>query len=148
MNDIDFKLLREAFRFLDTENLGMLSIAEVKQAFKNSNIPSDDVEKIFKSLDTNGDGMINYTEFLAATVDKKKALTMQNLQFAFHHFDADGSGYITEQDLTEVFHREGKFSTKGDLMAERRMIHSIMQEAAKDLGPAAVGKDGLKISFE
>jgi len=33
-------------------------------------------------------------------------------------------------------------------MAERRMIHSIMQEAAKDLGPAAVGKDGLKISFE
>jgi len=99
MNDIDFKLLREAFRSLDTENLGMLSIAEVKQAFKNSNIPSDDVEKIFKSLDTNGDGMINYTEFLAATVDKKKALTMQNLQFAFHHFDADGSGYITEQDL-------------------------------------------------
>lgn len=34
MNNIDFKALREAFRVLDTENLGMLSISEVKQAFK------------------------------------------------------------------------------------------------------------------
>jgi calcium-dependent protein kinase len=107
--DIDFKSLREAFRALDTENLGMLSLTEVKQAFKDANMPSEDVEKIFRSLDGNGDGLINYSEFLAATVDRKKALTMQNLQFAFHHFDVDGSGYITEQDLVEVFHREGKF---------------------------------------
>jgi calcium-dependent protein kinase len=95
-SEIDFKVLREAFRALDTENLGMLSISEVKQAFKDANIPTDDVERIFRSLDTNGDGMINYSEFLAATVDRKKALTMQNLQFAFHHFDADNSGFITE----------------------------------------------------
>jgi calcium-dependent protein kinase len=74
----------------------MLSLTEVKQAFKDANIPSEDVEKIFRSLDGNGDGLINYSEFLAATVDRKKALTMQNLQFAFHHFDVDGSGYITE----------------------------------------------------
>lgn len=96
LKEIDFKALREAFRSLDTENLGMLSMAEVKQAFKDANIPPEDVEKIFKSLDTNGDGLINYSEFLAATVDRKKALTMQNLQFAFHHFDVDGSGFITE----------------------------------------------------
>ena len=148
IKEIDFKALREAFRSLDTENLGMLNMAEVKQAFKDASIPSEDVDRIFRSLDTNGDGLINYTEFLAATVDKKKALTMQNLQFAFHHFDADGSGFITEQDLTEVFHREGKFGSKGDLMAERRMIHAIMQEAAKELGVAAMSKDGLRISFE
>ncbi len=112
-------------------------------------MPADDVERIFRSLDGNGDGLINYSEFLAATVDRKKALTMQNLQFAFHHFDADGCGYITEKDLTEVFHREGKFGPQTDLMTERRMIHSIMQEAAKEFGSAAMSKDGgLKISFE
>ncbi len=97
----------------------MLSMQEVKQAFKDANVNADDIERIFRQLDTNGDGLINYSEFLAATVDKKKALTMQNLQFAFHHFDVDNSGYITEQDLTEVFHREGKFG-KGDLLQERR----------------------------
>ena len=97
--EIDFKILREAFRALDTENLGMLSMQEVKQAFKDANINAEDVERIFRSLDTNGDGLINYSEFLAATVDRKQALSMQNLQFAFHHFDVDNSGYITEQDL-------------------------------------------------
>jgi len=101
----------------------MLSLTEVKQAFKDANMPSEDVEKIFRSLDGNGDGLINYSEFLAATVDRKKALTMQNLQFAFHHFDVDGSGYITEQDLAEVFHREGKFSASVDLLSEKKMIH-------------------------
>lgn len=30
MNEIDFKQLREAFRSLDSENLGMLNMAEVK----------------------------------------------------------------------------------------------------------------------
>ena len=121
--EIDFKSLREAFRALDTENLGMLSLTEIKQAFKDANMPSEDVEKIFRSLDGNGDGLINYSEFLAATVDRKKALTMQNLQFAFHHFDVDSSGYITEQDLAEVFHREGKFGSTVDLLSEKKMIH-------------------------
>lgn len=72
---------------------------------------------------------------------------MQNLQFAFHHFDVDNSGYITENDLQEVFHREGK-AGKGDLASERRIIHSIMQEAAKEFGSSCLGKDGLRISFE
>ena len=145
--EIDFKTLREAFRVLDTENLGMLSMQEVKQAFKDASIKPEDVEHIFRTLDTNGDGLINYSEFLAATVDRKKALTMQNLQFAFHHFDVDNSGFITEQDLAEVFHREGKFG-KQDPVTERKMVHSIMQEAAKELGAACLAKDGLRISFE
>lgn len=71
-------------------------------------MPQEDLDDIFKMIDFDKDGMINYSEFLAATVDKKKALTMQNLWFAFHHFDVENSGYITEAGLTEVFHREGR----------------------------------------
>jgi calcium-dependent protein kinase len=80
----------------------------MKQAFKDSNISPSDLENIFKAIDFHKEGTINYSEFLAATVDKKKALTMQNLWFAFHHFDVDNSGFITEQSLAEVFHREGR----------------------------------------
>lgn len=72
------------------------------------------------NIDLNHDGEINYSEFLAATVDKKKALTLQNLWFAFHHFDADNSGFITEAGLAEVFHREGRKITP-------EQIHEIMQ---------------------
>ena len=78
-----------------------------------------DLENIFKSIDFHHSGTINYSEFLAATVDKKKTLTMQNLMFAFHHFDVNNSGFITEQGLTEVFHREGRKITQ-------QQIHEIV----------------------
>ena len=45
---------------------------------------------------------------------------MQNLMFAFHHFDVDNSGYITEENLSEVFHREGRKVTQAQ-------IHEIME---------------------
>ena len=119
---IDFKSLREAFRALDKSNTGLLKLNEMKQAFMESNIQPGDLEDIFKTIDFHNDGTINYSEFLAATVDKKKALTMQNLWFAFHHFDAANSGFITEQGLSEVFHREGRKFTAAQ-------IHEIMEQA-------------------
>jgi hypothetical protein len=39
-------------------------------------MPPEDLDGIFKAIDFNKDGLINYSEFLAATVDKRKALTM------------------------------------------------------------------------
>jgi hypothetical protein len=71
-------------------------------------VPSQDIERIFKNADLGGDGEINYSEFLAVTVDRKKALQHANLMFAFHHFDTDGSGYITGENLRECFQREGR----------------------------------------
>lgn len=131
--EIDFKSLREAFRVLDKNNTGLLTLPEIKEAFKESNIAWDDLDEMFRNLDFNQDGQINYSEFLAATVDRRKTLTLQNLWFAFHHFDVDNSGYITEAGLTEVFHREGRNMTPSQ-------IHEIMQQADMD--------NKGKISFE
>ena len=94
--DIDFKNLREAFRSLDKNNTGILTINEIKEAFNESSIKQEDVAKIFNMIDFDHKGVINYSEFLAATMDKQKAVSMQNLMFAFHHFDVDNSGFITE----------------------------------------------------
>ena len=68
---IDFKTLREAFRALDKAKTGLLNLNEMKQAFEDSNISQVDLENIFKSIDFHHSGTINYSEFLAATVDKK-----------------------------------------------------------------------------
>lgn len=131
--EIDFKSLRDAFRALDKNNTGLLTLNEIMEAFRESNIPNDDLAEMFAHIDTNQDGQINYSEFLAATVDRRKALTMQNLWFAFHHFDVDNSGYITEAGLTEVFTREGRNMTK-------QQIQEIMRQA----DPEGKGR----ISFE
>jgi len=99
-----------------------LTINEIKEAFKEANIPNYDIEDVFKRLDLGKEGTINYSVFLAATVEKHKVLTINNLWFAFHHFDVENSGFITEEGLEEVFHREGKRIT-------RESIHEIMVSA-------------------
>jgi len=66
-------------------------------------------------MDFNHDGDINYTEFLAVTVDRRRAITESNMIFAFHHFDIDNTGYITVENLEECFRREGKHLTRDEL---------------------------------
>lgn len=80
-------------------------------------MPEAEINKIFERIDFNHDGEINYSEFLAVTVDRRKAITDNNLLFAFHHFDIDNSGYITEANLEECFRREGKHLTHEELQA-------------------------------
>lgn len=101
-------MLKNAFRELDTDNSGTLSMTEIKSAMMEMKITQAELELIFKNVDFNHDGEINYSEFLAVTVDRRKALQHANLIFAFHHFDSDNSGFITAENLRECFRREGK----------------------------------------
>ena len=75
----------------------------------------EEIEQLIREADLDHDGEINYTEFLAVTVDRRKAITQANLTFAFHHFDIDNTGYITEENLAECFRREGKHFTHEEL---------------------------------
>ena len=81
--EIDFKTMREAFRAIDTSNTGIITLKQIQQGFPHDNyithINLADVESLFKKLDIKNTGMINYSEFLAATVDKRIALTRANL---------------------------------------------------------------------
>mmetsp|Transcript_16981 Transcript_16981/g.26158 ORF Transcript_16981/g.26158 Transcript_16981/m.26158 type:complete len:374 (+) Transcript_16981:675-1796(+) len=113
--DIDFKALREAFSVLDTTQTGFITPEQIKLSIKQgmahdnhiTHIDLDEIDRIFARLDINKTGRINYSEFLIATVDKQTTLTQANVEFAFHHFDTDNKGYITKNDLKEVFKRQG-----------------------------------------
>ena len=63
---------------------------------------------MFEELDYYGNGVINYSEFLAIVVDKRVALAQGNLMLAFHHFEDKERGFITAESLVECFRREGK----------------------------------------
>jgi Ca2+-binding EF-hand superfamily protein len=81
--DLDFKTMRDAFRAIDTTNSGTITIDQIKKGFVHDNyvtyLDNVEIEKIFSRFDFNKNGEINYSEFMAATVDKKKALTKANL---------------------------------------------------------------------
>ena len=57
------------------------------------------MNKIVKEIDIDGNGFIDYTEFLKANLDSNKLYSDQNLQMAFGVFDVDGSGKISVAEL-------------------------------------------------
>jgi len=67
------------------------------------NLDEADVMKMMKAADANGDGNVDYAEFLTAAFDKHKLLSEKNLQRAFKIFDADNDGSISREEIKQVF---------------------------------------------
>jgi len=68
-----------------------------------SSDPEKDADVILQQIDNNNSGAIDYTEFVVATINKQKMLSKERLETAFKIFDQDGNGYITADELREVF---------------------------------------------
>lgn len=58
---------------------------------------------MIKESDYSGTGQINYSEFIAATIDVKKFLSDTKLRSVFSLFDTDHSGKITIENLHDAF---------------------------------------------
>jgi Ca2+-binding EF-hand superfamily protein len=65
--------LKEQFHKMDKDGTGMINADELKQAMIESSVemPEEEIERIIESVDYVGNQMINYTEFLVATMDVK-----------------------------------------------------------------------------
>lgn len=57
---------------------------------------------MISEIDYHGNGKINYSEFLAATVSIKTFMTDQKLRALFSQFDTNNSGYITEENINNA----------------------------------------------
>ena len=62
----------------------------------------DEVDKIMKLADFDGNGEIEYSEWVVATLDKQSLLTDEKLRTAFSIFARDGGGTISAKELKEV----------------------------------------------
>jgi len=99
------KDLMETFKALDTNQDGVLSKEELVTGLKKvSNfISEDEVDQIMARIDYNKDQTINYTEFVAAAIDKRKLLSEERIKACFRIFDKDGSGKISTCELKQMF---------------------------------------------
>ena len=75
----------------------------------------DEVNRIIENVDYAGNGKINYSEFLAATIEVKDVLTNEKLYALFKYFDTDNSGVITAENLREAFQKTGKELTQEEI---------------------------------
>jgi calcium-dependent protein kinase len=61
-----------------------------------------------KSLDIDGNGTVDFTEFITAAIDKVALLNKENLKAAFDLIDNDKSGFITINELKAAFDSHGE----------------------------------------
>lgn len=57
---------------------------------------------MMKNVDIDGNGVIEYTEFVMATMNQKNVSSEDKLKAAFNMFDKDGSGTISPDEIREV----------------------------------------------
>jgi calcium-dependent protein kinase len=65
-------------------------------------MPDEKVDGILAQIDTDCNGYIDYSEFIAATIDLRKALTHANLEAAFRAFDHDRNGTISSDEIRRM----------------------------------------------
>ena len=72
MNEEEIRQLKNQFKLLDKDNSGNISFDELQKALDGSNFKTnhDQWDNIMKNLRSENN-YINYTEFLAATIDKR-----------------------------------------------------------------------------
>ncbi|GFR48541.1 hypothetical protein Agub_g10439 [Astrephomene gubernaculifera] len=94
--------MREIFLEIDKDKSGTISMEEFSEALKKKGVQgltADDVGRMIQEADVNGDGLIDYEEFLAATINRSKLEREELLKQAFARFDENGDGQITRQEL-------------------------------------------------
>jgi calcium-dependent protein kinase len=103
LSEGQIRALRDTFTAMDENNDGLLSVGELKEGLRRAGLGDvQDMPQIMEAIDADADGQIAYTEFLAATLQRKMYLQEDVCWTAFGVFDIDGDGRISPEELRQV----------------------------------------------
>merc|ERR1711988_913011 len=137
LGEQQIKSLRDTFMALDENGDGLLTVNEMKEGLNRcglKEIPAD-LQQIMEEVDSDGSGVIDYTEFLAATLDKKVYVQEDVCWSAFRVFDKNGDGKISREELKEV-------------LGDGSVTDIVGAEAAKKLMTEVDGNGDGMIDFQ
>ena len=126
------------FNQIDTSGDGKITQAELLKGLQKkikSDTLEEDVAKIYKNIDMDNNGYIEYEEFVRAAVSKERFLNENILKYAFRYFDKDGSGEITFDEIEEVFKQS---------IADKNKVHESLKKIVSEVD---INGDGV-ISFD
>jgi len=99
------------------------ALMAIKQAASNSFVQSLDIKKVFKDLDTSGDGMLSIEEMVIGLKHMGVILDDETADILFRHFDSDGSGSIHFGEFVWAF-----FNRRGFLRQWKRNTKEMTSE--------------------
>ncbi|KAL2552665.1 Calcium-dependent protein kinase 16 [Forsythia ovata] len=100
--------LRDQFDAIDVDKNGSISLEEMRQALAKDlpwKMKDSRVLEILQAIDSNTDGLVDFSEFVAATLhvhqleEHNSEKWQQRSRAAFEKFDVDRDGFITTEEL-------------------------------------------------
>ena len=101
--DCDF--LREVFIIFDESGSGKLTKDQLIKGLSNVlslEEAEKEVNRLMNIIDVDGNGFIEYEEFLRAGLNKEKIITKENLETSFKLYDINKRGKINAKELGVV----------------------------------------------
>jgi len=120
--------LLKAFREFDHNKDGAISKTELATVMKKfpSLVSENEVEQMIKLVDVNGDGEIDFNEFLQLMENNSAPQNpVDEIKLLFGAFDKDDDGYITEDEIMEMMQSLGEKVSKKD-------VRKMMSEGDKN----------------
>ncbi|CAN7090161.1 unnamed protein product [Brassica rapa subsp. narinosa] len=108
LDEAEISDLRDQFDAIDVDKNGVISLEEMRQALAKDlpwKLKESRVAEILEAIDSNTDGLVDFTEFVAAAlhVHQLEEHDSEKWQLrsraAFEKFDIDKDGYITPEEL-------------------------------------------------
>lgn len=102
---------KEAFSLFDRDADGNITTKELGTVMRSlgQNPTEAELREMIREIDTDGNGMIDFPEFLTLMARKMKDTdTEEEIREAFKVFDKDGNGFISAVELRHIMTNLGE----------------------------------------
>lgn len=102
---------KDAFGLFDQDNSGTITTDELGDVMRSlgQNPTDEDLKKMVDEIDQDGDGTIDFPEFLTMLIRSMSDTdSHEEVMEAFRVLDQDGNGYISADELREIMQSLGE----------------------------------------
>ncbi|XP_010448965.1 PREDICTED: calcium-dependent protein kinase 15 [Camelina sativa] len=126
LSEEEIKGLKTMFANMDTDKSGTITYEELKTGLARlgSKLTEAEVKQLMEAADVDGNGTIDYIEFISATMHRYRFDRDEHVFKAFQYFDKDNSGFITMDELESAMKEYG--------MGDEASIKEVIAEVDTD----------------